>query len=285
LITRSEADGLREPLLAVLAENEHHPARLLARLDAITSESGIGARAALLLILTRLAFDEKGAARHWEALLAHREQMSRRLGRDAGVRVAVLDYFLNVDRSLVHPTLIDLVNIDSVEREAGIDPLTGLASGRRFRAALPAELRRANRYDQRVSVVVIDVDDFARANATHGRPVGDRMLGELATLLDETVRDIDLAARLGEDEMVLLLPETDRDGALLVAERYRGRVESHFAAGQSAGVQVGLTVSSGVACYPDDAATPEALLEAAAQGLYHAKAAGRNRVQPSSPRP
>ena len=113
--------------------------------------------------------------------------------------------------------------------------------------------------------------------------VGDRLLREVAILLNNNVRDIDVAARLGEDEMALLLPETDRNAALSVAERFRQEMEEFFATRESGGKPVNLTVSAGVACYPDDAATPEALLERAAQALYQAKAMGRKQPIPTWP--
>ena len=97
-------------------------------------------------------------------------------------------------------------------------------------------------------------------------------------LLNNKVRDIDLAARPGADELALLLPETDRNGALLVAERFRREVEIHFSRRETSGQPAALTISGGVACYPEDARTSEALLERAAQALYRAKAAGKNTI-------
>jgi diguanylate cyclase (GGDEF)-like protein len=278
VISRREADRLRDQLLAVLDEDAHNTRRLLSRLDSITYESGIGAHAALLLILTHLAFEEEEARRHWDAVLAHREELSRALGREAGVRTAVLDYFTNFNRRLVEPTLIDLEMYDTAERNESTDALTGLAADRRFRGVLQNEIRRARRYDQKTAVVVVDVDDFAEVNVRFGTLVGDRLLRELGMLLNNNIRDIDLAGRPGEDEFVVLLPETDRNGALLVAERFRREVETFFARRESGGQAVQLTVSVGVACYPEDGTTPETLLERAAQALYHAKAAGRNAV-------
>jgi diguanylate cyclase (GGDEF)-like protein len=279
LITRPEADRLRKRLLDVLQEDAHNAERLFRRLETITEETGIGAHAALLLILTHLPFEEEEARRHWESILARREEMSRALGRDAGVRVALLDYFVNVNRRLVEPTLIDLEMYEAVLHESGADPLTGLASDRRFRNALQQELRRARRYAQPTAVVLADVDDFGEINARFGRLIGDRLLRELAIVIKNNVRDIDLAARPGEDEVALLLPETDRNGALLVAERFRWEVETFFGARQRGGRPVALTVSAGVACYPADATTPDGLLQSAAQALYQAKAAGRTGVQ------
>jgi diguanylate cyclase (GGDEF)-like protein len=283
LITRDEAERLRDQLLEVLEEDARNAARLMARLDSITDESGIGAHAALLLILTHLPFEEAEARRHWQAILVHREGISRALGRDAGLRVALLDYFMNINRRLVQPTLIDLEMHEAPPREGGTDPLTGLATDRKFRAALQKELRRARRYRQRAAVVVVDVDEFASVNERFGVLVGDRLLREVAILLKNNVRDIDMVARLGEDEMALLLPETGRNAALSVAERFRQEAEEFFAARESGGQPVRFTISGGVACYPDDASTPEALLERAAQGLYQAKAGGRNAVEPYHP--
>ena len=91
MITRDEAERLREDLLKVLDEDAHNAQRLLGRLESISRESGIGAHAALLLILTHLGFDEETARRHWARILDHRTEMVRSLGRDAGIRVAVLE--------------------------------------------------------------------------------------------------------------------------------------------------------------------------------------------------
>ena len=283
MITREEADRLRDQLLEVLAEDAHNTERLLSRLDSITQETGIGAHAALLMILTRLAFDESEARTHWEAILRHRHSLSLGLGRDVGIRVAVVDYFINVNRRLVQPTLIELEMFDASEETALRDPLTGLANERSFRHSVQTELRRAKRYRQRVSVALFDLDDFGEANRSLGDLVGDRLLRETAIMLSNKVRDIDVAARPGEDELAVILPETGRNGAVLVAERFRREVEAYFARREAASEPVALTISGGVACYPDDATTPEELLGRAAQALYRAKAGGKNAVQPFTP--
>ncbi len=283
MITREEADRLREQLLEVLAEDAHNTQRLLARLDSITRESGVEASSALLLILTNLPFDEEEARRHWEAILDHRHQLSLALARDVGVRVAAMDYFMHVNRRLVHPTVIELELFEAGERGSAHDVLTGLADEPSFRQTVQTELRRAKRYNLRVSVVAIDIDDFGAINERVGRLVGDRLLRETAMLLNNKIRDIDLAARPGEDELALVLPETDRGGAVLVAERFRREVEAHFGRREADGRPVGLTLSAGVACYPEDAVSPEELLTRAAQALYRAKAEGKNAVQAYSP--
>ncbi len=283
MITHEEAARLKDQLLAVLAEDAQNTERLLARLDTLTRETGVSAHAALLLILTHLAFEDTQARRHWETVLAHREAMASAMGRDPGLRVALLDYFVNVNRRLAQPVLIDLEMFEAGPRGASTDPLTGLANDRVFRGALQNELRRAKRYGLAVPVVLFDLDDFARVNREFGELVGDRILREIGILLHNKIRDIDLAARPGEDEMALILPETDRNGAYLVAERFRWEVESHYSRREAGGRPLGLTISAGVACYPDDAAAPDELLNRAAQALYRAKAEGKNAVQSYQP--
>jgi len=262
---RDEAGPLREQLVQLLAEDTHNTERLTARLDALAQETGLSVHAGLLLLLTQLPFEETEAREHWEGILAQRHAMSLALGRDVGLRVATLDYFMNVNRRLVHPTLIDLALHPTAS--AGGDVLTGLPRDRAFRAAVQGELRRARRYGHAVAVALFDLDAFAALNERVTPLVADRLLREAAMLLGNKIRDIDLAARPGEDELAILLPETDRNGAFLVAERFRREVESHFARRDAAGAPAALTVSGGVAAYPEDAADAEALLARAAQAL------------------
>jgi diguanylate cyclase (GGDEF)-like protein len=273
---RDEAGALRDQLIQLLAEDTHNTDRVVARLDALAQETGLGVHAALLLILTQLPFDEAEAREHWEGILAQRHALSLALGRDVGLRVATLDYFMNVNRRLLQPTLIDLTLRSTPVH--GADALTGLTRDRGFRAAVQGELRRARRYGHSVAVALFDLDAFGALNERASSLVADRLLREAAMILGNKIRDIDLGARPGEDELAVLLPETDRNGAYLVAERIRREVEAHFSRREVGGGPAALTVSGGVAAYPEDAADAEALLARAAQALYQAKAAGRNVV-------
>ena len=283
MITRDETTRLKGQLLELLAEDAGNAERLLERLDQISSERGISAHAALLLLLTKQPFEEKEAREHWESILAHRHALSLSLGREVPLRVAAFDYFVNVNRRVARPRLVDLELGEDSRDPGSLDPVTGLPRARSFRVATQSELRRAKRYSQRAAVVVFDLDEFAEINARVGRLVGDRILRECAMLLHNKVRDIDIPARLGEDELALLLPETDRNGALLVAERYRAELALHFEKRDAGGRALALTVSAGVASYPEDAKNAEALLECAAKALYRAKASGKNAVQVHEP--
>jgi len=277
-VTAGPPDALREELLAILAEDAHNTERLCGRLDSLEREIGLGVHAALLLILTRKRFPDTEAELHWAAIVERQREMSEALSREVGVRVATMDYFVNVNRQLAQPTLIELEMLEA-GANATLDPVTGLVAERTLRTAVANELRRSRRYELAASVVLFDLDDFAGINDRFGPLVADRILREAAILLSNNVRDIDLAARCPSDELVLLLPETDRNGALLVADRCRRAIESFFSADAPARQAVGLTVSGGIAAYPEDALAPEELLTSAARALYQAKASGKNVIE------
>lgn len=161
---------------------------------------------------------------------------------------------------------------------ADTDPLTGVANRRAFERRLDDELDRARRYDQVVTLVLIDIDDFKRINDTWGHPAGDRVLKEMAALLKRELRTMDSIARIGGEEFVVVLPETGSTGARLFADRVLRRVaQQDFGEG---GIEIRATASAGLATFPDDrVADAEGLLKLADENLYRAKHAGRNRYR------
>ena len=143
---------------------------------------------------------------------------------------------------------------------------------------LQEELKRARRYNHPLSVIMADIDHFKIFNDTHGHPGGDLILRQVAELLQTTVRDIDFVARYGGEEFLIILTETSKARGLEVAERIRGAVaREHFA---DAETQPGgrLTLSLGVATFPEDVGEADHLVQRADVALYSAKRAGRDRV-------
>jgi diguanylate cyclase (GGDEF)-like protein/putative nucleotidyltransferase with HDIG domain len=155
---------------------------------------------------------------------------------------------------------------------ARTDPLTGLLNRRALEELFEVELDRASRSERPLSVIVGDLDRFKTVNDRMGHQYGDRTLAALAQELDRWKRRIDFAARVGGEEFALLLPETDERGAFLVAERLRRATQRLFSDGP-----IKLTISFGVASFPDHGDDAEMLLRAADQALYAAKNMGRNR--------
>lgn len=162
-----------------------------------------------------------------------------------------------------------------VKRQAVTDELTGLANRRSFRETLEIELSRAERFDNSLSLVVADLDDFKRVNDQYGHQVGDDVLRAFADVLRGRIRSVDLAARLGGEEFAVLLPETDLEGAEALAENLRAAVAELAVPVDSTDVHV--TASFGVAGFPQTHSADE-LMTSADLALYSAKRQGKNRV-------
>jgi diguanylate cyclase (GGDEF)-like protein len=167
-----------------------------------------------------------------------------------------------------------------VERQALVDGLTGLGNRRQCEETLTDELARVERFGGSLAVVVADLDWFKDVNDRHGHPAGDSVLREFALLLQETVRDVDLAGRWGGEEFVLVLPGTDLTGGAQLAERIRVALADRIILAMD-GTPIPVTASFGVAATPP-AKTASDLFAAADAAMYEAKRAGKNRVQTAS---
>jgi diguanylate cyclase (GGDEF)-like protein len=164
-----------------------------------------------------------------------------------------------------------------VERQALVDGLTGLANRRQCEETLAAELARVARFGGPLAVVVADLDWFKDVNDRYGHPAGDTVLREFAALLRENVRDVDLAGRWGGEEFLLILPGTDLDGGVHVAERIRLALSGRIVLSVH-GTPIPVTASFGVAATPP-ATTASELFAAADAAMYAAKRSGKNRVE------
>jgi two-component system, cell cycle response regulator len=166
--------------------------------------------------------------------------------------------------------------VASLERLSITDGLTQVHNHRYFQDRLREEFRRAQRYDDPLSLILIDLDHFKAFNDTHGHQVGDLVLCDVAGALQRSVRETDLLARYGGEEFAILLPRTPLAGALTVAERVWREVGSLRTGPQHS---LSVTASVGVSSFPHHAVTsPEQLVRTADQALYRSKSEGRNRI-------
>ncbi len=169
---------------------------------------------------------------------------------------------------------------DATERLATTDGLTGLTNHRTFQVRLDEHLQSAQRYGRKVSVILCDIDHFKSVNDTYGHPVGDQVLKGVARVLAKEARTTDVVARYGGEEFAVVMPETDTAGAMVIAERIRERIGKMVTETEQGPLKV--TMSLGVATYPQDAELKAALVERADGCLYHAKRHGRDQCVSAS---
>src|SRR3954467_13919322 len=172
-------------------------------------------------------------------------------------------------------TLLDFKQyLDTCEEEAFTDHLTGLANRRRFERQLEREISRTLRYDHPFCLLYLDIDNFKQVNDTYGHEAGDETIRRLALTLQAGTRGIDLAARVGGEEFAVILPETDFEGGLDVAERLRLAIRE-----MEVPLVGHISASFGVAEFPLCGGTSREIIAGADAALYEAKRQGRNRVE------
>lgn len=207
-----------------------------------------------------------------------------RVDEEYGLRLGAVDYIAKpFHLPIVAARVQNQVNLklktDLLESLAMLDGLTNIANRRRFDEAFDAELRRARRAGRTVALIMADIDYFKRYNDHYGHGAGDNCLKKTAgALSNASNRPGDLLARYGGEEFIVLLPETDNQGARMIAERLRSAVEHLKIPHEKSDASSCVTISLGYACaVPNDDKGAE-LLKKADQMLYQAKESGRNRV-------
>ena len=239
----------------------------------LASEAGVGDAHALAMPM-RARLGARSSAQYVGviSIARHGRAFSRAEGK-------LLEYLagqavVSIENSDMHET---------VQHQAVTDELTGLANVRQLHGILDNEIERARRFGHPLGLVMLDVDDFKLVNDTYGHQQGDEVLAEVATALRELSRDIDEPARYGGEEMAVVLPQTDIDGAVQLAERMRDTVERLRVPRLDGEGHLEVTASFGVASLPYSAGDKEHLIASADAALYRAKRAGKNRVGRGEP--
>jgi diguanylate cyclase (GGDEF)-like protein len=184
-----------------------------------------------------------------------------------------------IDRTLETKRLQKLAQErEYYEHLSNIDGLTELYNHRYFHQILLTEIEREKRYRRPLSLMIIDVDNFKDCNDSYGHLVGDVVLKQIGALIKKSTRGCDFVARYGGEEFSVILPETSKQEAAVVAERIRTSVEE-FSFSSCVGKHMGrLTVTIGLASLPEDAQDKTGLIEMADKGMYRGKESGKNRV-------
>ena len=164
------------------------------------------------------------------------------------------------------------------EHLSNTDGLTELYNHRYFQSILNIEVERERRYKRPLSLLMIDIDNFKSCNDTHGHLIGDVVLQQVGALVKKSTRGCDYVARYGGEEFAVILPETPKQEALVVAERIRASIAEHLFT-TTTGTSIGnITVTIGLASFPEDALEKTELIDRADKGLYQGKTSGKNRI-------
>jgi diguanylate cyclase (GGDEF)-like protein len=240
---------------------------LLGVVIAVVAAASIGAAFVTVMITTRRARLVRAitdAIHHFAV-----GELGRRLEVNGSGEVGLVQAFNKMAEVLEG-------QLREASRLSVTDGLTSVSNRRLFDLRAAEAVQRGIRFGEPFSLVLVDLDDFKRVNDRLGHQTGDAVLVELATRFAHTIRAVDLVARFGGEEFVFLLPKTTSLGAVTLAEKVR------IVAAQPVtceGHSIAVTVSAGVACYPEHGMTVEEVVAAADAALYQAKAAGKDRVE------
>ncbi len=189
-------------------------------------------------------------------------------GELANLRILTSQISIGIEKAMLY---------DKVQRLSITDGLTGLFVHRHFQSRLEEEIKRAERYNEPLALLMIDIDFFKKFNDVFGHLAGDQVLRRVAAVLKSQVGSSDFAARYGGEEFAVILPRQNKVLAAEVAEKVRAAVEAEVL--EFEGQSPKLTVSVGLAAFPEDAMTKKGLVERADGALYQAKHEGRNQVR------
>ncbi len=243
----------------------------LARFDNLEKVDESQLYSSFMKLLCELDMTEEEARYHYGEITKHTLAMEEVNKRPVGFRVSMLDYLTNINPRLTCPKFIELNAYAAMLEQSTIDGLTGVYNRRYFESHLDREIHRSSRHTHTFSLILLDLDNFKSVNDTYGHIVGDTVLKEFSGLVKSLLRTEDLAARFGGEEFILLLPQTEIEGARIFTQRLLDKTRS-FPYGHGNP----LTFSGGISNFPLHARAPKELINIADKGLYAAKLRGKN---------
>lgn len=265
-------------VIEVLGKDHGETEDIVRQVESVFTDKTASLYGDLIYTMTHLRFGETQARTHWENVLKHKQGMAGRMGRNVGIRVALLDYFTNLQQKLDNPKMIEMDLFEKTMLSAVTDGLTGLYNHRYFQDRFEEEVERARRYQNPLSLMMLDLDDFKIYNDANGHIAGDLLLVEVSKVFKKAVRKVDTVARYGGEEFAIILPSTKKKGASIIAGRICQKVADHHFPNQVIMPLGRITISVGVASLGEDADNHSNLLDYADKALYRAKQGGKNQV-------
>ena len=239
------------------------------RLNTVAEKWGDALYTSILKSLTHCFYPPNEAREHWFAIVSHRRKLMELLGRNPGIAVVALDYLTNIAPRPEKLVIIHESKLGEIAGFATRDELTGLYVRKIFESVCTQQINSAHRYKNPLCLLMADIDDFKTYNDTYGHRAGDRVLERIGRVLLSTIRDSDIAARYGGEELAIITPKTALKEAFALAERLRSAVLRHFSRDD------GITLSVGIAEL-EHKQNKDSLVRAADAALYEAKKKGKN---------
>jgi len=229
--------------------------------------------------LANLELSDSDSQYHYYQMISHWTDLSNTLKREINLRVAILDYFLlNLPDMIKNPKILEISTFEEILKRSMEDLKTGCYNSNSLNEIAKREINRARRYDQKVSFILIDIDNFKGINDNLGHLYGDKVLRAFSKTIKMTVRKEDLVARFGGDEFVVILPQTSKAGALYLGDRIKQSIHKAFTLEPYLSKDIRISFSAGIVTFPADGMEFEELLGKADTALYQAKESGRNRI-------
>jgi len=272
-----EPKKVKQIIASILNEDMENEYQLLHKIHRMKFKRKPMLYVGILKALTDLKFPPDKAQDYWKKILGRRKLLSKKIGDDVSFRVAMLDYFINTNKIMHNPMIIEIKMYKQKIRMALIDTLTNLYNRAYLGRALSKEIKRAKRYKETFSVLFFDMDNFKKCNDTYGHITGDRILKKASRVLAEYSREEDTGIRYGGEEFLVLMPRTPKKSAALLANRLRKKIQAiKLPKGKYA--EAGISISGGISSFPSDSSTGQGLIKCADKALYKAKYLGKNKI-------
>jgi len=229
-------------------------------------------------LLTHLEFEETDAVRHWEEFKDYHARFEKDLGYSIDTRITTLSYFINENKQLKNPKIIEMRVFQSTQDKVILDELTSLYNYRHFKERINAEMQGAVERDEMLSLIIIDIDDFKHINDDYGHLIGDGILRQIASLIRSEISNQGDAFRYGGEEFAVMVPRAGKQEVYDIANRLCKTIAASTFINENSAVrhEMSVTASLGVAVYPHDCDSSDALIANADSALYDAKGGGKN---------
>jgi diguanylate cyclase (GGDEF)-like protein len=231
-------------------------------------------------LLTHLEFEEADAVRHWNEFKDYHTRFEKDLGYPIDTRITTLSYFINENKQLTNPKIIEMKVFQSTQDKVILDDLTSLYNYRHFRQRIVAEMQGAVDREEMLSLIIIDIDNFKHINDDYGHLAGDGILRQIAMLMKSEISNRGETFRYGGEEFAVIVPRAGKQEVYDIANKLCEKIAEHVFINENSVSrhEIPVTASLGIAVYPQDCDNSDVLIENADKALYNAKGSGKNIV-------